>query len=65
MSFFLVVLVAGQLAGAFGPGPGQAYSFPSMAACEKVRAEMVAKNPPPDNLTVKCVDEKTFDALAK
>jgi hypothetical protein len=65
MNFFMVVLVAGELAGVFGPGPRQAYSFDSKARCEEVRAEVIAKSAPPPDYTVQCVDEKTFDKLVK
>lgn len=67
MNFFMVVLLAGQFVAAYGPGPGQAYAFASKEQCEKVMAEQSAvidraKAAAPD-VTVKCVTEKTFDAM--
>lgn len=67
MNFFMVVLVAGQFVGAFGPAPGTAYGFETKERCEQVMAEQRdiierAKAKAPD-VVVKCVTEKTYDAM--
>jgi hypothetical protein len=66
-SFFLVVIISGQLAHAFGPGPGSAYAFESKAQCEQILEERVRPNMPPlpPQAKVMCIPEATFDRLAK
>lgn len=67
MNFFMVILLAGQYIGAYGPAPGQAYGFETKERCEEVMADQRdvierAKIKAPE-LVIECVTEKTFDAL--
>lgn len=72
MHFFLVLLISGQLAAAYGPAPGQAFGFETRLECEAKKIEQLRdiRQKAPQALEdpemkIKCVDEPTFDRLNK